>query len=150
MRSIPHKIESGILDARRHNHSISQPKWLWGTYVYELIKKFTKNNIGVLFLYQAFLSETLKIHRTAGEVRHYLYSSLPRTLAIYLQLYLWDDYHMFLVTLLVTNRLLLNEIYHSVNLPFDWFMKETSGFKLESTVILLLQAKQLTMCVSHL
>ena len=33
---------------------------------------------------------------------------------IYLQLCMWDDYHIFLIALLVFTRLLLDEIYHLI------------------------------------
>ena len=45
------------------------------------------------------------------------YSTIPFPPAhehsdIYLQLYMGDDYHKFLITMLVFTRLLINEIYH--------------------------------------
>ena len=75
---------------------------------------------------------------------------------------MWDDYHVFLITTIVFTRLLLDEIYHFIELPFDWlfgdaifvclldklilgfsysdFTWETGGFKLASTITLVLQA----------
>ena len=41
---------------------------------------------------------------------------------VYLHLCMWDDYHMFLIAPLVFTRLLLDEIYHLIELPFDWLM----------------------------
>ena len=41
---------------------------------------------------------------------------------IYLQLCMWDDYHVFLIATLVFTRLLLDEIYHLIELLFDWLM----------------------------
>ena len=41
---------------------------------------------------------------------------------IYLQLCTWDDYHIFLIAMLVFTRLLVNEIYHLIELLFDWLM----------------------------
>ena len=41
---------------------------------------------------------------------------------IYLQLCTWDDYHIFLFATLVFTRLLLDEIYHLIELLFDWLM----------------------------
>ena len=41
---------------------------------------------------------------------------------IYLQLCMWDDYRIFLIAPLVFTRLLLDEIYHLIELPFDWLM----------------------------
>ena len=55
------------------------------------------------------------------------YSTLPLPPAhehsdIYLQLCTWDDYHIFLIAALVFTRLLLDEIYHLIELLFDWLM----------------------------
>ena len=55
------------------------------------------------------------------------YSTLPLPPAheysdIYLQLCMWDDYHIFLIASLVLTRLLLDEIYQLFELPFDWLM----------------------------
>ena len=55
------------------------------------------------------------------------YSTLPLPPAhehsdIYLQLCMWDDYHVFLIPALVFNRLLLDGMYHLIELPFDWLM----------------------------
>ena len=77
-----------------------------------------------------------------------------------------DDYHKFLIATLVFTRLLLAEIYHLIQLPFDWLTDhamficllddlirgfcysnlswETSAFELASTITLVLQAKWLT------
>ena len=41
---------------------------------------------------------------------------------IYLQLCIWDDYHTFLIATPVFTRLLLDEIYHLIELPFDWLI----------------------------
>ena len=41
---------------------------------------------------------------------------------INLQLYTWDDYHIFLIALRLFTRLQLDEIYHPIELPFDWLM----------------------------
>ena len=55
------------------------------------------------------------------------YSTLPLPPAhehsdIYLQLCMWDGYHIFLIATLVFTRLLLDEIYHLIELLFDWLM----------------------------
>ena len=90
---------------------------------------------------------------------------------IYLQLCLWDDYHVFLIATLVFTRLLLDEIYHIIELPFEWLIDdamfvclldelilcfcqsdltlETGGFELASTITLVLQASELTKCSNH-
>ena len=79
------------------------------------------------FFYQGFLSRTLTTHRTAGEGRGPSYSTLPLPPAhehsdTYLQLCIWDDYHIFLIATLVFTRLLLDEIYRLIELLFDWLM----------------------------
>ena len=92
---------------------------------------------------------------------------------IYLQLCMWDNYHIFLIAPLVFTRLLLDENYHLIELPFDWLImwhqafvclrddlilaflcysnlrRETGGFELASTITLVLQANRLTKCASH-
>ena len=89
----------------------------------------------------------------------------------YLQLCMWDDYHVFLIATLVFTRLLLNEIYYLIELPFDWLIDDamfvclldelilgvcysdltwkTGGSELASTITLALQANRLTKCDSH-
>ena len=82
-------------------------------------------NFFFFFFYQGFLSQTLTTHRTAGEGRGPsfipLYQFHPLT-NIYLQLCMWDDYHIFLIAPLVFTRLLLDENCHLIELPFDWLM----------------------------
>ena len=43
---------------------------------------------------------------------------------IYLQLCMWDDYHVFLIATLVFTKLLLDEIYHLIELPFEWLIND--------------------------
>ena len=43
---------------------------------------------------------------------------------IYLQLCMWDDYYVFLIAKLVFTRLLLDEIYDLIELPFDWLIND--------------------------
>ena len=47
---------------------------------------------------------------------------------IYLQLRMWDDYRMFLIASLVFTRQLLDGIYHVIQLPFEWLMKNCYFF----------------------
>ena len=104
------------------------------------------------------------------------YSTLPLPPAhehwnIYLQLSMWDDYHVFLIATLVFTRLLLDEIYHLIELPFEWLFDdsmfvclldelilglsysdltwETGGLELVSTITPVLLANRLTKCASH-
>ena len=69
------------------------------------------------------------------------YSTLPPPPAheywdIYLQLCMWDDYHGFLIATLVFTRLLLDEIYHLIELPFDWLIDEAMFVCLHNELIL--------------
>ena len=104
------------------------------------------------------------------------YSTLPIPTThehgdIYLQLCMWDDYYVCLIATLVFTRLLLDEIYHLIGLPFEWLINyaifvcsldelilgfcysdltwETCGFELASTITLPFQANRLTKCASH-
>ena len=57
------------------------------------------------------------------------YSSLPPLATheysdTYLQHWMWDDYHIVLIASPVTNKLLLDEIYHLIQLPFDWLVMQ--------------------------
>ena len=83
----------------------------------------------------------------------------------------WDYYHVFLIVALVFTRLLLDEIYHLIELPFEWLIDdamfvclldelilgfcysdltlETGGFELASTITLVLQVNWLNKCASH-
>ena len=59
-----------------------------------------------------------------GKRRDQLYSILPLSpdheySDIYLQLCIWDDYHVFLIASHVVTRLLLDEIYHHWELTID-------------------------------
>ena len=90
---------------------------------------------------------------------------------IYLQLRMWGDYHTFLIATLVFTRLLLDEIYHLIELPFiAWLMMQclfglleefilrfchsdftwgNGGFELTLTITLVLQANRLTKCAGQ-
>ena len=123
----------------------------------------------ILFFYQVSLDNR-------GREGAIFYSTLPLPLVyehwdIYLQLCMWDDYHIFLIATLVFTRLLLDKIYHLIELPFDWLFDdtmfvclldeltlgfsysdltwETGGFEFASTISLVLQANRLTRCAIH-
>ena len=134
-------------------------------------------NLKCFYFYQGFLSQTLPIHRTAGGGREAIfYSTLPLPPAhehsdFYLQLCMWDDYHIFLIATLEFTTMLLDEIYHLIELPFNWLIddakfvcllddlilgfcysnltQEADGFELASTINLVLQANRLSKCSSH-
>ena len=103
-------------------------------------------------------------------ISFYDFHPLTNIQTFILQLCTWNDYHIFLIAPLLVTRLLLGEIYHLIELSFDWLCDvdfcllvdliqgfccryltlETSGLELALTIILVLQANQLTMCGSCL
>ena len=94
------------------------------------------------FLYQGFISQTLAIHRTAGEVRRppfitlYHFQPLTNIQAFVCNLHM-NDYHVFLITTFVFTRLLLKEIFHLIELPFDWLIDGTMFVCLLDDLILI-------------
>ena len=97
------------------------------------------------FSVRGFLSRKLKIRRTAVKsILFFFLLPLPPSLEnsdIYLQLCMQDEYHVFLMATLVTSRLLLDEIYHLIQLPFDWLI--VSFVCLLNDLILQSEIKQL-------
>ena len=48
---------------------------------------------------------------------------------------MWDDYHVFFIVTLVFSRLLLDDIYHLIELPFHWLIDEAMFFLLLDELI---------------
>ena len=86
--------------------------------------------IYIYIYYQCFLLQTLTIYETAGEGRGLSFIPLcqfyPLTnIETFICNCMWDDYHAFLIATLVFTRLLLDEIYHLIELPFiAWLMMQ--------------------------
>ena len=126
---------------------------------------------------RVFFTDTDDSQGSRGREGTIFYLTLPLSPAhehwdIYLQLCMWDDYYALLIATLVFTRLLLDEIYHFIKLPFQWLMddtrlvclldelilgfcysdlkSETGGFELASAITLVLQAKRLTKYASHI
>ena len=81
----------------------------------------------IFFSVNVFFTDTDDSQGSRGGEGNIFYSTLPLLSAhehwdIYLQLCMWDEYHVFLIATLVFTRLLLDEIYHLIELPFDWLM----------------------------
>ena len=78
-----------------------------------------------LFFLSGFsLTDTDDSQDSRGREGTIVYSTLPLPPArensdIYMQLCMCGDYHIFLITMLVFTRLLIDEIYHLIKLPFD-------------------------------
>ena len=127
----------------------------------------------VFFSIRIFFTDIDDSQDNRGREWTIFYSTLPLPPAdehgdIYLQLCIWDDYHLFLYAAFVFTRLLLDEIYHLIELPFKWLIDdgmfvclldelilgfsysdltlETGGFELASTITFVLQAKWVTKC----
>ena len=124
------------------------------------------------FFYQGFLHRHWRFTGQQGKGGDHLFHSTTSTRS-------WTLRHLFatlhvrwlsriLIATLVFTRLLLDEIYHLVELPFEWLIDdamfvcsldelilgicysdltlETGGFELASTITLVLQANRLTKC----
>ena len=81
----------------------------------------------IFFFLSGFSSRTLTIRRTAEERRRPsfipLYHFHPLT-NIETFICMWVHYHVFLIATLVFTRLLLDEIYHLIELPFEWLIDD--------------------------
>ena len=125
-----------------------------------------------------FFTDTDDSQDSRGRVGTIFYSTLTLPPAhehsdIYLQLCMWNNYHIFLFAPLVFTRSLLDEIYHLIEPPFDLLMmwyyffvclrgglvlgfcyskltRETGGLELESAITLFLQGNRLTKCASYI
>ena len=83
----------------------------------------------IFFSIRVFFTDTDDSQDSIGREGTIFYSTLPLPPAhehwdICLQLCIWDDYHVFLIATFVFTRLLLDEIYHLIELPFwviDWW-----------------------------
>ena len=90
--------------------------------------RVTYFNMERFFFLSGFsFTDTDDLQDSKGREGTIFYSTLPFPPAhkhsdIYLQLCMWDDYHIFLIAPLVFTRLLLDEIYYFIELPFDWLM----------------------------
>ena len=120
------------------------------------------------FSVRVFFTDTDNSQDSRGREGTIFYSILPLLPAhehwdIYLQLCMWDDYHVFFIATLVFTRLLLEEIYQLIELPFEWLIDdemfvclldelklvycysnltlETDGFALALTMTLVLQSE---------
>ena len=93
----------------------------------DIIWNSTALNASIFFPSGFSFTDTDDSQDSKGREGTIFYSTLPLPPAhqhsdIYLQLCMWDDYHIFLIAPLVFTRLLLDEIYQLIELPFDWLM----------------------------
>ena len=81
------------------------------------------------FFFTVFFTEADDSQDSRGREGTIFYSTLPLPPThehwdMYLQLCMWDEYHVFLIATLVFTRLLLDEIYHLIKLPFEWLIDD--------------------------
>ena len=94
-----------------------------------------------LFFYQGFLHRHYDQQNSRGREGTIFYFILPLPPVhehwdIYLQLRMWNDYHVFLIATLVLTRLLLDEIYHLIELTFEWLIDDAMSVCLLDELIL--------------
>ena len=92
-------------------------------------KIWADRNVFRFFFWQGFLHRYWPFTGQQGKGRDHLLFPLPlppvhEHWGIYLPLSMWDDYHAFLIATLVITRLLLNEIYHLIELPLEWLIDD--------------------------
>ena len=113
------------------------------------------SHLHLLFCIRVFFTDTDNSQDSRGREGTIFYSTLPILPAhkhwdIYLQLCMWNDYHVFLIVTLVFTRLLLDEIYYLIyqtatrwKLPFDWLIDD-------AMFVCLLEELILGFCYSNL
>ena len=134
------------------------------------IRMYTTDDLFFFFLSGFSFTDTDDSQDSRERDETIFYYTIPLTPThkhsdIYLHFCMWDDYHMFFIASLVITRLLLDDIYPFIELPFDWLMmwhwvclftwwfdssyfcysnfrQEAGGFELTSTITLVLQANQ--------
>ena len=98
------------------------------------ISTYARPNVSLIsyifFSIRFFFTDTDDSQDSRGREGKIFFSNLPLPPAhehweIYLQLCMWDDYQVFLIATLVFTRLLLNEIYQLIKLPFAWLTDGT-------------------------
>ena len=103
--------------------------------IFDTLHWWNATKVTFYFSIRVFFTDTDDSQDSRGREGTIFYSTLPLPPAhehsdIYLQLCMWDDYHVFLIATLVFTRLLLDEIYHLIELPFEWLIELTSTITL--------------------
>ena len=91
------------------------------------IRMYTTDDLFFIFLSGFSFTDTDDSQDSRERDETIFYYTIPLTPThkhsdIYLHFCMWDDYHMFLIASLVITRLLLDDIYPFIELPFDWLM----------------------------
>ena len=156
-----------------YSHLLSNCKFF--LLIQQILPSFS-HLIHLFFSIRVFFTDTDDSQDSRRREGTIFYSTLPLPPAhgdwdIYLQLCKWDEYHVFLIVTLVFTSMVLDEIYHHIELAFEWLIDdemfvclldeltigfcysdltlETSRFELASIITLVLQANWLIKCASH-
>ena len=151
---------------QRKKSKILKPLWNFGIYNINMVNISRKTYEKFFFSVSVFFTDDSQGSR--GGEGNIFYSTLPLLSAhehwdIYLQLCMWDECHVFLIAPIVFTRQLLDEIYHLIEWPFEWFIDDamfvclvdelilgfhysnltlkTGGFELPSTITLVFTSK---------
>ena len=95
---------------------------------YRLFKKHVRRKWDTfkkkIFFYQGFalFPQDSRWREGPSFIQLYYFHPLTSIQTFILQLWTWDDYHIFLITPLLFTRLPLDKIYHLIELLFDWLM----------------------------
>ena len=97
----------------------------WAKLIFNLKKRGSA--FFFFFTIRIFFTDTDDSQDSRGREGTIFYSSLPLPPAhehwdIYLQLCMWDEYRVLLIATLALTRLLLEEVYHLIELPFEWLI----------------------------
>ena len=173
-------ISSRDAAGRQTDDEFDHPQWSCLQWYLSICNSLAKNRYKSMLYQLRFLSgfsftDTDDSQGSRGREGTIFYSTLPLPPAhehshIYLQLCIWDEYHVFLIAPIAFTRLLPDDIYHLTGLPFNWLMmlmlslvcllvqlilgcyrnltRETGGLELASAITLVLQANRLTKCAS--
>ena len=95
----------------------------------QLFLLFLSLCLSVSLCLRVFFTGTDDSQDSRGREGTIFYSTLPPPPAqehwdIYLQNCMWDDYHVFLIATFLFTRLLLDKIYHLIELPFEWLIDD--------------------------
>ena len=102
------------------------------------------------FSVSIFFTDTDDSQGSRGGEGNIFYSTLPLLSAhehwdIYLQLCMWDECHVFLIAAIVFTRQLLDETYHLIEWPFEWFIDDAMFVCLVDELILGFHYSNLTL-----
>ena len=119
--SLPHVWYLVKMDGEKNHRRKRKRTFISIFYIYIYV------HTGIFFPSGFSFTDTDDSHDSKGSEGTIFYPNLPlppshKHSDIYLQLWIWDDYHMFLIVPLVFTRLPTDEIYHLIEISYDWLM----------------------------